>query len=124
MRFDVVFISAALLCLLAGEAMGIWMGTAQDFTYSPVHAHLNLLGWVTLAAYGLLHRAYPALATSRLAGLQCALAILGAVVMPVGIALAMQQNMLPVTVGAFSALAGTLLMGTMFVRKIALARAA
>jgi hypothetical protein len=41
---------------LAGMCMGIVMGLAQDFTLAPAHAHLNLLGWVTLALYGLYHR--------------------------------------------------------------------
>ena len=36
--------------------IGIVMGTREDFTLAPVHAHINLLGWVTLALYGLYHR--------------------------------------------------------------------
>jgi hypothetical protein len=32
---------------------GILMAIAQDFTLAPAHAHLNLLGWVTMALYGL-----------------------------------------------------------------------
>jgi hypothetical protein len=28
------------------------MGEANDFTLAPAHAHLNLLGWVTMALYG------------------------------------------------------------------------
>ncbi|RYI13820.1 MAG: hypothetical protein EON48_12275, partial [Acetobacteraceae bacterium] len=36
--------------------LGIRMGISQDFTLAPAHAHLNLLGWVTLALYGLYHR--------------------------------------------------------------------
>jgi hypothetical protein len=39
-----------------GMAMGIYMGTAQDFTLAPAHAHLILLGWVTMAIYGLYYR--------------------------------------------------------------------
>jgi hypothetical protein len=41
---------------LGGMVMGIVMGMSQDFTLAPAHAHLNLLGWVTLALYGLYHR--------------------------------------------------------------------
>lgn len=41
---------------LGGMSLGIVMGVSQDFTLSPAHAHLNLLGWVTLALYGLYHR--------------------------------------------------------------------
>lgn len=67
MRYDFIFIVTALLCLLVGEGLGIHMGINQDFTLVPAHVHLNLLGWVTLALFGLTHRAYPALATSRMA---------------------------------------------------------
>jgi len=46
----------ATLAALGGMALGIFMGIAQDFTLAPAHAHLNLLGWVTMALYGLYHR--------------------------------------------------------------------
>jgi hypothetical protein len=52
---DFCFVLAAL-CALAGMALGIVMGISQDFTLAPAHAHLNLLGWVTMALYGLYHR--------------------------------------------------------------------
>jgi hypothetical protein len=118
MRYDLIFITAALLCLLGGEMLGIWMGVAHDFTFAPVHAHLNLLGWVTLAAYGLMHRAYPALAASRLAGAQCALAIASSVGMPAGIAYAMlTQNPLVAIIAALGVFTATLTFLTMFVRK-------
>jgi hypothetical protein len=35
-----------------------------------VHAHLNLLGWVTLALFGLYYRAFPAAADTTLAKAQ------------------------------------------------------
>jgi hypothetical protein len=44
------------LAALCGMGLGIEMGISQDFTLAPAHAHLNLLGWVTLALYGLYHR--------------------------------------------------------------------
>jgi hypothetical protein len=44
------------LAALGGMVLGIVMGLSQDFTLAPSHAHLNLLGWVTLALYGLYHR--------------------------------------------------------------------
>jgi hypothetical protein len=52
---DFCFVVAALAAL-GGMALGIFMGIAQDFTLAPAHAHLNLLGWVTMAVYGLYHR--------------------------------------------------------------------
>lgn len=44
------------LAALGGMNLGLYMGIEGDFTLVPVHAHLNLLGWVTMALYGLYHR--------------------------------------------------------------------
>lgn len=52
---DFCFVIAGLAALM-GMTMGIVMGVTQDFTIAPAHAHLNLLGWVTMAIYGLYHR--------------------------------------------------------------------
>lgn len=87
MRYDLTFITTALLCLIVGEGVGIYMGMAQNFTLSPAHAHLNLLGWVTLAAFGLMHRAYPGLAKSRMAMPQCLMALFFNLAMPAGLAM-------------------------------------
>jgi hypothetical protein len=47
---------AAAVAALCGMSLGVFMGMREDFTLAPVHAHINLLGWVTLALYGLYHR--------------------------------------------------------------------
>jgi hypothetical protein len=61
------------------------MGIAQDFTLSPAHAHLNLLGWVTMAIYGLYHRG--AGRTGGFAGwLQAGSGAFGAAAMALGLA--------------------------------------
>lgn len=44
------------LSALFGMSLGIFMGIAHDFSLTPVHAHINLLGWVTMALYGLYYR--------------------------------------------------------------------
>lgn len=48
------FILAALAGT-TGISMGIYMGINEDFTLAPSHAHLNLLGWVTMSIYGFYH---------------------------------------------------------------------
>lgn len=50
------FILAALAGA-TGISMGIYMGINEDFTLAPSHAHLNLLGWVTMSIYGFYHLA-------------------------------------------------------------------
>ena len=61
------FLRLAVLYFVAGVALGIGMAASHDHSLHPVHAHLNLLGWVSLALFGLFYRAVPAAASSRLA---------------------------------------------------------
>jgi hypothetical protein len=51
-RVSTAFFLVAALCGLAGMLWGSHMGMSGDHTLHPVHAHLNLLGWVTLAIMG------------------------------------------------------------------------
>ncbi|MDQ6618296.1 MAG: cbb3-type cytochrome c oxidase subunit I [Pseudomonadota bacterium] len=43
------------------------MGVTENFKLRPVHAHLNLLGWATVALAGLIYTVFPAAGESRLA---------------------------------------------------------
>ena len=69
MRIAYFCFIAAAAAALCGMSLGIFMGMSRDFTLAPVHAHINLLGWVTLALYGLYHRGV-ARADNRLAWAQ------------------------------------------------------
>ncbi|HEX3699616.1 MAG TPA: hypothetical protein VHV27_02980 [Phenylobacterium sp.] len=51
-RLPLAFFSAATLCVLAGMVWGAIMGSSEDFTLAPAHAHLNLVGWTSLALMG------------------------------------------------------------------------
>jgi hypothetical protein len=62
------------------------MGIRQDFALMPAHAHLNLLGFVTLFLSALYYRVVPGAAASRLARYQAVVSVAGAVVFPIGIA--------------------------------------
>jgi hypothetical protein len=69
----------------------------------PTHVHLNLLGWVTLAMYGLIHQAFPVMRNSRLALAQFWMAVIGAIFLPVGFALARDNPLHKLLVGAGAA---------------------
>jgi hypothetical protein len=84
-RLPLLFIATAALCLVVGVALGIAMGIAHDFSFAPVHAHLNLLGWTSLALMGLTMRAWPELAAGRAAVAQYGLSASSALVFPFGI---------------------------------------
>lgn len=71
---------------LIGMGLGIFMGIRQDFTLVPVHAHINLIGFVGLFLAALYYRAVPEAAGLRLARYHAVVSIVGAVLFPVGIA--------------------------------------
>ena len=51
-RVSAAFFVVGALLLLSGMILGEYMGAHENFTLAPLHAHINLLGWVTLALYG------------------------------------------------------------------------
>jgi hypothetical protein len=51
-RVSAAFFVTGGLLLLGGMMLGEYMGANENFTLAPLHAHINLLGWVTLALYG------------------------------------------------------------------------
>jgi hypothetical protein len=51
-RVSLWFFAVAPIYVLIGMGFGIFMGATMDFTLAPAHAHLNLIGWVTMALYG------------------------------------------------------------------------
>ena len=63
----VKFIRVAVVYLLIGACVGLAMGMSQQFTLAPVHAHLLLLGWASMALAGLIYHWYPTAGTTRLA---------------------------------------------------------
>ncbi len=71
---------------LAGMAFGIFMGIRQDFMLAPAHAHLNLLGFVTMFLSALYYRVFPLAAASKLAFYQAIVSVVGAILFPIGIA--------------------------------------
>lgn len=64
------WIYAAILYLCAGVSLGLFMGASHDHTLFPVHAHINLLGWVSLALIGVIYQYFPVAGASRLATVQ------------------------------------------------------
>jgi hypothetical protein len=115
MRIDVVFIGIGLVLVLCGMVFGMWMGANESFQLADAHAHLNLLGFVLPALYGLLHRAYPGLGRSRLAWPQCIAHFLGVLIFIPGIALAnLGSTIMGAIVGSIIVFLATLTFAFMF----------
>jgi predicted histidine transporter YuiF (NhaC family) len=54
-------IHIAAVYLVVGAVIG--MGISQKFTLQPVHAHILVAGWLSLAMAGVIYKLYPAAAT-------------------------------------------------------------
>jgi hypothetical protein len=52
-------IRIALLYMLVGLVMGLAMAISHDWTLTPVHSHLLLLGWATMAIAGIIYIVEP-----------------------------------------------------------------
>jgi peptidoglycan/LPS O-acetylase OafA/YrhL len=76
----------AVLFVIAGMAMGIGMAATQNHAIMPAHAHLNLLGWVSLFLFGIYYERRPSLDASRLARIQVVLWSLGTVLLTIAVA--------------------------------------
>lgn len=96
------FLQIAVVYLFIGAVLGITMGIVGNFSLAPVHAHVLLLGWVTLALAGVIYHLYPQAATTRLAKLHAWIHNLALPIFMVslGLLLTGQESVLPVTVAA------------------------
>jgi putative Mn2+ efflux pump MntP len=78
---------AAVILVAAGMIWGIVMAITEDHSTMPAHAHLNLLGWVSLFLFGIYYHLHPAIDGSRLAVVQVWIWIVGTVILTIGVAL-------------------------------------
>lgn len=80
-----IYVAIVYFCLAVG--LGVFMGLSGDHRLMAVHAHMNLLGWVTLTLVGVIYHYFPKAAASRLASVQFWLHNLFLPVMMVALAL-------------------------------------
>lgn len=76
-----LYFKTAIIFLIVGIAAGIHMSISGDHGVTGAHAHINLLGWVTMALFGTYFAFEPDKARWRLARIQYGVYTLGVVVM-------------------------------------------
>jgi len=84
-RLDGLFLRVAVLYALAGMGLGIFMAMSQDHSMMPAHAHINLVGWVSMALYALVYRAWPQAAEGSAAWMHFWLANIGTLTLVIGV---------------------------------------
>jgi cbb3-type cytochrome oxidase subunit 1 len=80
---------ASVIAAVTGMAWGLIMGISENHVTMPAHAHLNLLGWVSLFLIGIFYHLHPALDQSRIALVQVCVWIAGTVILTLGVAMLM-----------------------------------
>ncbi|WLR51953.1 cbb3-type cytochrome c oxidase subunit I [Bacillus tianshenii] len=61
------FLKIGTVYFVLGIFLGIIMGATHNFEFSSVHAHLSLLGWVSMGLFGLIYHFYPIAGETKLA---------------------------------------------------------
>jgi peptidoglycan/LPS O-acetylase OafA/YrhL len=87
MKASSVSFPAAVLAVIAGMIWGIVMAISRDHSAMPAHAHLNLLGWVSLFLFGIFYHLHPAIDRSKAALVQVTAWIIGTIVLTIGVGL-------------------------------------
>jgi hypothetical protein len=108
-RLPLAFFSAAALSAIGGMIWGIMMAASNDHGMMPAHAHLNLMGWATLALMGTFYALTRQ--AGRLGWLNFALSAASIVVTIPSLALVLSGNKAAeagATIGAILALLGML----------------
>lgn len=96
---------AAVIAAATGMAWGLIMGISENHTTMPAHAHLNLLGWVSLFLIGIFYHLNPALDRNRIALIQVCVWIAGTIILTLGVAMLMSG----IALGNALAAAGSLI---------------
>lgn len=80
-----LFFRTAALLAIAGILLGIYMGVNQDFRLAHMHAHLNLLGWVSFFIFGGYYSLAPDAGRGALPKIQYGLNLAGLLIFLVGL---------------------------------------
>jgi hypothetical protein len=70
MRASTLALRVAVCAAVIGMSGGVAMGLSENHALMPAHAHMNLVGWVSLFLMGLFYRQNPILDASRAAQIQ------------------------------------------------------
>lgn len=115
------FLQIAVVYLFLGAVLGLSMGISGTFTLAPVHAHLLLLGWVSLALAGVIYHLHPSAGQTFLARSHFWLHNAGLPIFMVGLGFMLngQDSLLPVVAaGASLVLLGLALFAVNVLRNI------
>ena len=80
-RVSAAFFAVGILFVIGGMLLGMHMGATNNMTLALAHAHINLVGWVTMALYGTFYALTANTYSPRLAWINFFVSLIGAVIM-------------------------------------------
>lgn len=106
------FLVAGAIYLLIGISLGGYMGASGDHTLTPVHAHINLLGFVLMTLFGLCYRLIPGLGEGTMPRVHFWLHQIGSLGLMIALTLLMTGKVAEATIGpVMPLLEGAILVG-------------
>jgi cbb3-type cytochrome oxidase subunit 1 len=114
-------IKISVIYFMIGVCIGLYMSMVHDYTLTPVHVHINLLGWTALTLAGLIYHLFPAVSKTKLAKTHFWLHNVGLPLMMVGLFLFVLGNeaVIPViATGGVLTTGGILLFGINILREL------
>lgn len=81
------FLRTGVTIVIFGMTLGLYMATHENFTLMPVHAHMNVIGWLSFFVIGLFYRVIPAAAAGVLPVLQYWFLLIGILLMIISLSL-------------------------------------
>jgi len=107
---DTTYVAIGALWLVVGMVLGIVMGASENFLFTPVHAHINLIGFACHAIFGMAYRQWPSMKASPLAAYQFWIFVIATPVTLIGLVFTLTGGpALPTIIGSLGLLVGAAL---------------
>jgi hypothetical protein len=111
---DTTYVAIGALWLVVGMVLGIVMGASENFTFIPVHAHINLVGFACHAVFGMAYRQWPSMKASSLAPYQFWIFVIATPVTLIGLVFTLTGGpVLPTIIGSLGLVLGAALFALM-----------
>jgi len=109
--FSRAFLVIGSLYLLIGVVVGMYMGGSSDYTLAPVHAHINLVGFVLMALFGLIYRQIPSMARTLAGKAHFWMFQIGALILVITLYLLISETVTPAVFGPVILVSELLVLG-------------
>jgi hypothetical protein len=107
---DTTYVAIGASWLVIGMILGIVMGASENFLFTPVHAHINLVGFACHSIFGMAYRQWPSMKASSLAPYQFWIFVIATPITLIGLVFTLTGGpVLPTIIGSLGLVIGAAL---------------